>query len=126
MKVIGKKNTGVKSKKAFGKDRTENEDHGRGDKEIVYVSMTDAVNEISVNNSTTGNTRVISGREYYQDGVFMKIEQTGDPEIWLRDLVLWYATPLQGLLCMFSFYISYSPLSVTFHADVSVEDVTII
>lgn len=79
---------------------------------------------MSVENGTTVIICVFNIIDYHQTDLFVRTEQVSDPYIPLRDASLSHMNSLRASFRMYDFDYSRDTLSVTFHPEVSGDDVT--
>lgn len=95
------------------------------EKEIVEVSVTDRVDEMSVKNYTAVNIHVSNVTDYHQGDLSARIEQIEDLEIPLYVVSLSILTSLRASFCVLGFDYSGFTLPITIHLGIGTEDVTI-
>lgn len=101
--IICKKSTDSLSKMTSEKGRTEEQDKGRDDTEIVGVLMTDKADAMYVENSTAINVRVVDLNNYHRAALFVIIEKVENSNIPLHDVSLSHVTSLRASLRRYDF-----------------------
>lgn len=124
LKAIGEKRDESSSKNTSHQERKRAECQDGDDFEIVKVPVTDRADATSIENSIAVRFRVFNMSDYHQKDLFVRVEQTENPDIPLRDVKLSHVPLLCASFRMYLFYYSRETLSVTFHHRVSAEYVT--
>lgn len=81
---------------------------------IVEVLVTGRAVSMSIENGTTVNVRFFNLSEYHRMDLFVRIQQTEDPNTQLRDASFSHVTSLLVSFHLYGFNNSHGILSVTF------------
>lgn len=92
--------------------------------ELAEVSMINRANAISVENRTSVIVRVLNGSDYHETDLSVRIKQINDPDILLHDASPSQVTSLHVSRSMYGFDYPRGTLSLSFHPEVSADDVT--
>lgn len=92
--------------------------------EVEEVPVTDRVDEMSLENGTAFNVRVLKVSDLHQADLFVRLEQVKSPDIPQGDVSLSPLNSLQTSFRLYGFDYSSGTISVTLHPVMSVVDLT--